>query len=283
MQQSGAAGDRPRRMPSLDLKPVAGAWFDRGRNGALARSTGPDSRPVEAVARRRLSADRVPRLQPRGHRPVESQCVVLEPRGRAVGVHRRPAGEAGTRSARVRRPLRGLVHRPGPGSFLLRAVPQLQRPEGQRPRVGMGDGAAVSAGGDAVPAARRSESALVRPDDDYGGVRDSPRADRARRPRSENPTNAKRGAAENPAGAKREPAAPTVVSRTGKGNSCGPCALLNALKFGGAAERAAVAKIPGEDDAARVRSLIAAYGNKPSELHPDRKRSTKSGEPLLTN
>ncbi len=89
---------------------------------------------------------------------------------------------------------------------------------------------------------------------------------------AENPTNAKRGAAENPAGAKREPAAPTVVSRTGKGNSCGPCALLNALKFGGAAERAAVAKIPGEDDAARVRSLIAAYGNKPSELHPDRKR-----------
>jgi hypothetical protein len=80
------------------------------------------------------------------------------------------------------------------------------------------------------------------------------------------------GSASPAARAQRDPAAPTVVSHSGKGNSCGPCALLNALKFGGAAERAAVAKIPGADDPARVRSLIAAYGNKPSELVPSRKR-----------
>jgi hypothetical protein len=37
-------------------------------------------------------------------------------------------------------------------------------------------------------------------------------------------------------------------------------------------ERSAAAEIPGPDDPARVRSLIAVYGNKPSESFPDRKR-----------
>ncbi len=68
------------------------------------------------------------------------------------------------------------------------------------------------------------------------------------------------------------PAVPKVVTHSGRGNSCGPCALLNALKFGGAAERAAVAKIPGADDPARVRTLIVTYGNKPDDLRPERKR-----------
>jgi formylglycine-generating enzyme required for sulfatase activity len=72
---------------------------------------------------------------------------------------------------------------------------------------------------------------------------------------------------------RRETSAPQVVSQETIGaRGSGLCALLNALKFGGDAERAAAVGIPGQDDPARVRSLIAAYGNKPSEIYPDRKR-----------
>jgi formylglycine-generating enzyme required for sulfatase activity len=71
----------------------------------------------------------------------------------------------------------------------------------------------------------------------------------------------------------RESPAQTVVSQAAIGeHASGPCALLNALKFGGNAERAATAKIPGEDDLARVRTLIATYGSKASLIFPDRKR-----------
>jgi hypothetical protein len=74
-------------------------------------------------------------------------------------------------------------------------------------------------------------------------------------------------------GERREAPPPLVVSQETIGaHASGPCALLNALKFGGGAERAAAAGIPGQDDLARVGSLIAGYGNKPSEIYPDRKR-----------
>lgn len=64
-----------------------------------------------------------------------------------------------------------------------------------------------------------------------------------------------------------------VVSQKEIGTmACGPCALANALRFGGTDERASVAALKGDDDIERVRGLIAAYGRGPSEAYPDRKR-----------
>jgi hypothetical protein len=72
--------------------------------------------------------------------------------------------------------------------------------------------------------------------------------------------------------------APKIVSQRKIGEmACGPCSLLNALKFGGKAEREAVEDIDGEDDDARVKTLIEEYGRGPSDIYPDRARYREKG------
>lgn len=72
--------------------------------------------------------------------------------------------------------------------------------------------------------------------------------------------------------------APQIVSQKRIGEmACGPCSLLNALRFGGKAERAAVAEIEGDDDDARVKTIIEEYGRGPSDIYPDRARYREKG------
>ena len=71
---------------------------------------------------------------------------------------------------------------------------------------------------------------------------------------------------------------PVVVPQKSIGPmACGPCSLLNALKFGGRAERTAVGEITGADDLAKVRHLIEEYGRGASEAYPDRPRYREKG------
>lgn len=55
-------------------------------------------------------------------------------------------------------------------------------------------------------------------------------------------------------------------------NACGPCAVLNALKFGGFRERATARSIKGFADADRVRTIIEEFGTVPSDVYPERPR-----------
>jgi hypothetical protein len=72
--------------------------------------------------------------------------------------------------------------------------------------------------------------------------------------------------------------APKIVSQKRIGEmACGPCSLLNALKFGGKAERAAVEEIEGDDDDERVKAIIEEYGRGPSDIYPDRPRYRDKG------
>jgi len=59
--------------------------------------------------------------------------------------------------------------------------------------------------------------------------------------------------------------------------ACGPCALLNALNFGGKDERAAAVDIEAEGNIAKVQKLIEDYGHVPSDVYPDRQRYREKG------
>ena len=69
------------------------------------------------------------------------------------------------------------------------------------------------------------------------------------------------------------PTTPEIISQKSIGEqACGVCALLNALKFGGEAERTAAAKIKGSNDEDRVQTIIEVYGHVPSDAYPERSR-----------
>ncbi|MGJ8695465.1 MAG: hypothetical protein ACSHYF_04055 [Verrucomicrobiaceae bacterium] len=50
---------------------------------------------------------------------------------------------------------------------------------------------------------------------------------------------------------------------------CGPCALVNQLRMGGAAERAGYEKLPGKTAEAKARGIIGKYGNRVSPTYRD--------------
>lgn len=60
--------------------------------------------------------------------------------------------------------------------------------------------------------------------------------------------------------------AEVIEQKPGQG-ACGPCALGNALLHGDADGRRGFGKLPGATPAARVDTLIARYGSKPSETY----------------
>lgn len=69
-----------------------------------------------------------------------------------------------------------------------------------------------------------------------------------------------------------------VVAQTKIGDkACGPCSVLNALKWGGRHERSAVKELPGGNDLDRVRELISNYGAVPSEVNKNRPRYREKG------
>ncbi|MBK1832816.1 hypothetical protein [Roseibacillus ishigakijimensis] len=68
------------------------------------------------------------------------------------------------------------------------------------------------------------------------------------------------------------PQFPYVDQNKGIGNSCGPAALLNAFGSGSEKWQAAAAKIPGDNDRARIASVIKSFGQKPSSNLPQRAR-----------
>ncbi|MEM7700157.1 MAG: hypothetical protein AAF236_17315 [Verrucomicrobiota bacterium] len=56
-------------------------------------------------------------------------------------------------------------------------------------------------------------------------------------------------------------------------NGCGPTAILNALKFGGAEYQAAFNRLLGSDDSVRIRFVVDRFfRNRPSVVYPGRKR-----------
>lgn len=65
---------------------------------------------------------------------------------------------------------------------------------------------------------------------------------------------------------------PVVKQETFGDYACGPCAFFNAMAAGGAAERSAVKLIAGDDDLARVRTLLAEQGRQPSLSYPGKPR-----------
>jgi hypothetical protein len=77
--------------------------------------------------------------------------------------------------------------------------------------------------------------------------------------------------------AEETPRRPVVSQKTIGEMACGPCSLLNALKFGGKAEREAASEVDGEDDVERVKTIIEEYGRGPSDVYPDRARYRDKG------
>ena len=72
---------------------------------------------------------------------------------------------------------------------------------------------------------------------------------------------------------------PAVVHQATLGKeACVPCSLFNALNQGGAPERAAARRLAGTNDLERVRTLIAAYGKKPSVSYPGKSRYEGDGK-----
>jgi hypothetical protein len=71
---------------------------------------------------------------------------------------------------------------------------------------------------------------------------------------------------------------PKVISQNDVGDcACGPCAIFNAFQFGNTALNNLAASLPGDAPADKVRTLIVAYGTKPSIVSRNEPRYLANG------